>query len=97
MLYYGHAYYAMSAGYDTASREKIVRQIFQAQSPAVLDELITEHGIDYIIVDRDARESAYFSVREYVIATTYEAVYTYGAGDNRFTVYDTAKKLGNAD
>ncbi|MDD5900335.1 MAG: hypothetical protein PUC73_05490 [Lachnospiraceae bacterium] len=93
MLYYGHAYYAMSAGYDTYTREEIVEQMYEARTPAALDALIQEHGIDYIIVDRDARESVYFNVREYVIAATYEAVYTYGEEEDRFTVYDTGKKL----
>jgi len=93
MLYYGHAYYAMSAGYDTYTREDIVREMFEAYSPAVLDSLVKEHGIDYIIVDRDARESVYFNVREYVIAATYEAVFTNGEEEDRFTVYDTSKLL----
>ena len=52
-----------------------------------------EHGITHIIVDRDARESYYFYAREYVIADTYEAVFSYGEDENRFTVYDTSKKL----
>ncbi len=93
MLYYGHAYYAMSAGYDTYAREEIVEQMFEAKNPAVLDALVKENGIDYIIVDRDARESMYFNVKEYVIAATYEAVYTYGEDENRFTIYDTGKLL----
>lgn len=93
MLYYGHAYYAMSAGYDTYAREEIVEQMYEAYSSTALDALVKEEGIDYIIVDRDARESADFTVREYVIAATYEAVFSYGEGENRFTVYDTSKLL----
>lgn len=95
MLYYGHAYYAMSAGYDTPAREELVREMYESQSSAQLDALVKEEGIDYIIVDRDARESYYFNVKEYVIAATYEAVFSYGEGDDRFTVYDTNKLLTN--
>ncbi len=95
MLYYGHAYYAMSAGYDTYTREEIVRKMYEAPSSAQLDALVKEEGIDYIIVDRDARESYYFNVKEYVIEATYEEVFSYGEGDSRFTVYDTSKRLTN--
>ncbi len=95
MLYYGHAYYAMSAGYDTPAREELVREMYESQSSAQLDALVKEEGIDYIIVDRDARESYYFDVKEYVIAATYAAVFSYGEGDDRFTVYDTSKLLTN--
>ena len=93
MLYYGHAYYAMSAGYDTPAREELVREMYEAPSSQLLDTLVKQEGIDYIIVDRDARESYYFNVKEYVIAATYEAVFSYGEGDDRFTVYDTSKFL----
>ena len=93
MLYYGHAYYAMSAGYDTYTREEYVKQMYEAVSSAELDALVQEHGITHIVVDRDARESYYFYAREYVIADTYEAVFSYGEDENRFTVYDTSKKL----
>ncbi len=93
MLYYGHAYYAMSAGYDTYTREAYVEQMYEAPSPEVLDSLVKEHGITHIIVDRDARESYYFTAREHVIAATYEPVFSYGEDVNRFTVYDTSKRI----
>lgn len=89
MLYYGHSYYAQSAGYDTESRERTVYQMYQAGSPERLDALVKEYGIDFIIVDDRARTELY--AREAVIAATYEAVYTEGEGDARFTVYDTSK------
>jgi len=93
MLYYGHAYYAMSAGYDTYTREEYVNQMYEASTPAVLDALVKEHGITYIIVDKDARDSYYFIPREHVIAATYEPVFSYGEDEYRFTVYDTSKRI----
>lgn len=93
MLYYGHAYYAMSAGYDTYTREEYVAQMFEAPTPTVLDSLVKEHGITHIIVDKEARDSYYFTVREYVIAATYEPVFSYGEDEYRFTVYDTSKRI----
>jgi len=93
MLYYGHAYYAMSAGYDTYTREEYVEQMYEAPTPAVLDSLVKEHGITHIIVDKDVRDSYYFTAREYVIAATYEPVFSYGEDEYRFTVYDTSKRI----
>ena len=91
MLYYGHGYYAASAGYDTETRERAVREMYAARSPEQLDALVKEHGIDYIIVDIEAREE--YTVREYIIAATYEAVYTQGEDEWKFTVYDTRKPI----
>ena len=93
MLYYGHAYYAMSAGYDTYTREEYVEQMYEAGTPEILDSLVKEHGITHIVVDKDARESYYFTARESVIAATYEPVFSYGEDEYRFTVYDTSKRI----
>lgn len=91
MLYYGHSYYAASAGYDTDIRDKAVKEMYAARSPEALDALVKEHGIDYIIVDIEAREE--YTVREYIIAATYEAVYTQGEDEWKFTIYDTRKPI----
>ena len=91
MLYYGHSYYAASAGYDTDIRDKAVKEMYAAGSPEALDALVKEHGIDYIIVDIEAREE--YTVREYIIAATYEAVYTQGEDEWKFTIYDTRKPI----
>ena len=91
MLYYGHGYYAGSAGYDTAVRERAVREMYGARSREELDSLIKENEIDYIIVDIEAREE--YNVREHIIAATYEAVYTQGEDDWKLTIYDTSKSL----
>lgn len=85
MLYYGHSYYAESAGYDVYPREEAVWQMYCAGKPARLMELIEENGIDYIVVDDDARNTYY--AREDVIAATYEAVFSYGD----LVIYDTGK------
>lgn len=89
MLYSGHSYYAQSAGYDTETREKLVRQMFGASSVPVLNQLVEENNIRYIIVDNDARTNTSFYVREGVIAAAYQSVYTEGEGDWMVTIYDT--------
>ncbi len=91
MLYYGHSYYAQSAGYDTDVREKKVKEMFGASSVPTLQALIAENNIRYIIVDNDARSSNAFRVREDIISAAYQAVYTEGEGDWQLTIYDTTK------
>ena len=92
MLYYGWPYYAWSAGYDTAYRESMVIQMYEAETSEELDNLVKQENIRYIIVDRECRESTLFQVREDVIANTYEVVYTEGDGDWLLSIYDVTKK-----
>ena len=85
MLFYGHSYYAQSAGYDVYTREEAVYRMYRAGSPEQLKGLVKENGIDYIVVDNQAREE--LSAREDVIAATYEAVFQ--SGD--FVIYATGE------
>ncbi len=85
MLFYGHAYYAQSAGYDVDPRAEAVQRIYRASTPARLIELVKENGIDYIVVDNEARNQ--MNANEKVIAATYEAVFQ--SGD--FVIYATGK------
>ena len=91
MLYYGWPYYAWSAGYDTDGREVIVREMYETDSPERLDELVSECGIRYIVIDNEV----YWGDQELVvnfknISSTYGLVYNDG-----FTmIFDTKQKLG---
>lgn len=89
MLYYGWPYYAWSAGYDTGYRETQVKLMYEASSSAELDKLIKENDIDFIIVDQAARSNDGYVVREDIISSTYECVYTEGDGEWKFSIYDT--------
>lgn len=89
MLYYGHSYYAQSAGYDTEAREKQVRAMYGASTVVKLKELVEKNNIRYIIVDNDARSSASFYVREDIIAAAFGSVYVQGDGEWKLTIYDT--------
>ncbi|MCH5274098.1 MAG: hypothetical protein J1E35_10520 [Lachnospiraceae bacterium] len=93
MLYYGWPYYAWSAGYDTDYRERQVARMFEAETVQELDALIRANGIRYIIVDNEARRNTGYVVREDVIDTAYEAVYTEGEEEWKLTVYDTKKPV----
>ena len=92
MLYYGWPYYAWSAGYDTNTRDREVKKMYQASSPEELDALITEHNIRYIIVDHDCRTSSEYFVREDVIEMTYETVFEHDADMWMVRIFDTTKK-----
>lgn len=92
MLYYGWPYYAWSAGYDTYSREREVKKMYEASSVEQLDALIEEHNIRYIIVDHDCRTSSEYDVREDVIEAAYEAVFEHDTGDWMVRIFDTTKE-----
>ena len=87
MLYYGWPYYAWSAGYDTETRQKNVKEMYEAESSAELLELCIKNDIRYIVVDRDARESKEFDINEIVITRTFEKVFESG----ETAIYDTTK------
>lgn len=93
MLYDGWQYFAWSAGYDTAYRDTQVRLMYEAGTPQELAGLVRENNIRYIIVDHDNRMSADYEVREDVIASAYEPVYTQDEGEWRLTIYDVEKPL----
>ena len=91
MLFEGHAYYPMTAGYDTDTRYQLMRQMFEAESQSELIRLIEENKIDYVIIDIDTRQSEEFDLNERVFEETFESVYTEGSGDWKLTVYDVNK------
>ena len=92
MLYYGWPYYAWSAGYDTYSRDREVKKMYEASSVAQLDAMIEEHNIRYIIVDHDCRTSSEYDVREDVIEAAYETVFEHDTGDWMVRIFDTTKE-----
>jgi len=92
MLYYGWPYYAWSAGYDTYSREREVKKMYEASSVDKLDALVEEHNIRYIIVDHDCRTSSEYDVREDVIEAAYESVFEHDTGDWMVRIFDTTKE-----
>ncbi|MBE5951798.1 MAG: hypothetical protein E7260_09445 [Lachnospiraceae bacterium] len=91
MLYYGHSYYAASAGYDTYERHVEVARMYEASSSEELRQLVEENKIRYIIVDFDCRTSSDYDVREDVIESTFEVVFEQDSGDWAFRIFDTQK------
>lgn len=93
MLYQGHQYYAWSAGYDTASRDIMVRGMYEAGTPKELDDLVKANAIRFIVVEKANRESEDYTVNEGNIRSTYECVYEEGEGTDKTSIYDMDKPL----
>ncbi len=93
MLFEGHGYYPMTAGYDTNKRYALTKEMYEASTVRELQGLIEENEIDYIIVDIDARESLDYELNEAVFEAAYEKVYEEGDGKWKLTIYDTSKPL----
>lgn len=93
MLFNGWQYFAWSAGYNTALRDELVRQMYEADSVELLRELTEENNIRFIIVDNDNRNSPSYSVREDIIAAAFTAVYTQGEDSWKLTIYDVDKPI----
>ena len=92
-MYNGWEYFGWSAGYDTAARDEVEIDIYEAEDPLVLYSLTEKAGIDYIVVDSINRESDMYELNEENIAESFERVFTIGEGDDRFSIYDVSKKL----
>ncbi len=93
MLFEGHGYYPMTAGYDTNKRYALTKEMYEASSVRELQGLIEENGIDYIIIDIDARQSMDYELNEAVFDAAYEKVYEEGDGEWMLSIYDTSKPL----
>ena len=89
MLYEGHQYYAWSAGYDTSSRDRMVRRMYQAETPRELMELVKENNIRFIVVEWQNRIADDYIVNEENISATFECVYLEGEGEGKLSIYDT--------
>ena len=94
MLFEGHAYYPQTAGYDTDKRYALMKEMFEATSVRELHGLIEENGIDYIIIDINARDAAnHYVLNEEVFEAAYEKVYVEDEGTWMLSIYDTSKPI----
>ncbi len=91
MHYYCYPYCSWSAGYDTTSREIMIKKIFSATDPKELDYYIYKANIDYIIVNISVRDE--YDVDEELLASAYKEVFTYDEGQWAVRVFDTNQPL----
>ena len=94
-MYSGWDYFSWSAGYDVGARNYMIEQIYSAESPEELYELVDETEIDYIVVDGINRISETYELNEDTIINSFERVFTKDEGDDRFTIYNVRKRLRN--
>lgn len=74
--WYGHSYYAWSAGHDTTTREAEVRSLWQGSEndPNLFVDYCMQNGIQYAIITDDLRTSADFALNEAFFAEHFETV-----------------------
>lgn len=58
-LFYGWPYYAWSAGYDTLTRERLYREMFESRSPRHVAELLIANHIVYVAIDDGLRQRGF--------------------------------------
>jgi hypothetical protein len=64
-VWYGHAYYAWSAGHDTGKRHQMVAWLLAGNDDlAAVSDLIASESLDYLLLDDALRETADFWVDE---------------------------------
>ncbi len=93
MLYLGWEYFGWSAGYDTDGRAAMVRKMYEADTPAKLDELVKENKIRFIIIDGFNRNSQDYQLNEQNIRKTYQCVVEFGKGVRKRSVFDTTMPI----
>lgn len=67
-IWYGHGYYAWSAGHDTHKREAEVKSILSTSSIETLKNYATENEIGYLLINDDMR-NAYPDLNESLFAS----------------------------
>jgi hypothetical protein len=87
-LYYGWPYFAWSAGYDTDSRDRIVKQIYGGTDPNEVRRLAVENGIDYIVIENGNRDvSKGYKLNEELIRNNFKLAYK--NEQNQIEIYRT--------
>jgi hypothetical protein len=51
-IFYGHSYYAWSAGYNTNQRQAVVGKIYNGTSIGNIKKLLKNNNIKYIVLDQ---------------------------------------------
>jgi hypothetical protein len=74
-IYFGWPYYAWSAGYDTDTREQIMKRIYGATNAQELS-LAHDEGIRFIVIDDAVRNSQEYRVNEPLISQTFHLVFS---------------------
>lgn len=75
-VFYGHSYYAWSAGYPTAERDVIYKKMFEERNPQELLRLLQANNISYVAIDDGVRKGDFIkNPNEAVFKSNFEQVY----------------------
>ncbi len=96
-LFYGHPYYAQSAGYSLDDRERDYRRMFEERNPQELLRLLHENNISYVAIDNGIRKGDFLkNVNEAVFKGVFEQVFN--DPENRYdalTIFKVPANLPN--
>ena len=96
-IYFGHAYYAWSAGHDTFERERQVRWFLAAadEDLAAIDSFVRSEGVDYLMIDDELRRHPEFSVNEAFFRENYLTVASIPETAN-LVILDLHQRIGDS-
>ncbi len=96
-VFYGHPYYAWSAGYPTAERDVVYKKMFETQNPQEVWQLLRENRISYIAVDNQLRTGDFVKkINEAVFQKHFETVFQDTENKyNNLNIYKVPANLGN--
>jgi hypothetical protein len=76
-IFYGWPYYAWSAGYDTATREDVVKRIYGGSDREEIVRLMRAHGMRYIVIDHGNREQKLYQLQEAALRQFFPTVFAH--------------------
>ena len=74
-IFNGWQYYSWSAGYDTAARDRIAKEIFEGTDAERVKTLLRENRIRYVLSDNETRRE--FNVNQPLLARIMTTAYTH--------------------
>jgi len=75
--YFGWPFYAWSGGHDTEAREEIFLEMVQPNSEEEVRQLMIEHGISYIVIDRLFDSQIMFPSDPSMLKSIFPIVFSY--------------------
>ncbi len=83
-VWYGHSYYAWSAGHDTATRDDEVRQLFAGTNndPYIFIDYCMQNRIQYAIISDDLRTNPDFVLNEAFFRDNFEIAASFPEQNN---------------
>ena len=70
-VFYGWPYYAWSAGFDAAKRDRVYTELFESKDPWKVYHLLKENGIKYVAYDNAVRQAQFIKRPNQEVYSTY--------------------------